>query len=251
MTGIDLVRAMSCTAVGLAALAVATVPARADIQTYTFVCRTLNNADQCATGESQLRMDVVHAGEQVLIGYDSAAAPVYLAPVKDEDQNEFGLVFRNIGPYASYIGEIYLEFWTAPPPLPTFIGFREPVGVDFKTAGVTPPSPPGIAFNVDWSSEADGSEGPNKGGIDAFEALGVLFQLGAGTDYAFILNALDSNISSEDMRAALHVKGLYPAGGSESFENSYVIPEPATILGLGTVLFLIGSRLGRKKAQGQ
>jgi hypothetical protein len=237
-------------AIGLAVLACVAAPAKADIQTYSFICDTPGVLAQCATGESQLLMDVVSQGETVLIGYDSGASPVNVMP----GPSQFALIFRNTGPLASFIEEIYIEFWepSAVPPIrpliPTFADFYEPVGVDF-VLGAAPASPPGMAFSVNWSADAD-QQGANQDGIDPYQALGILFNLSAGTDYAYILNALDSNVSSEDMRVALHVKGLAPLGGSEAFENSgrTVVPEPTSILGLGTVLFFIGSLLKRKKA---
>lgn len=211
---------------------VAGLAARADILTYTFQCITNNNPYSCAIGEAQLFVDVVGYPQTVPIGSDeygpSSAGQVLFR-------------FFNTGPLASVITGVYFDNGSLSA-LGSLIGMD---GVKFSPKGSPTDLPGGNSlsppFNATFWATAD--QPPSKNGVGPDEALGVLFTLGAGRTWDDVIEALGSG----DLRIGIHVQA-FPEGYSESFVNGGVVPEPAAILLVGSVLLILGRRLKAQKA---
>lgn len=211
---------------------VAGLAARADILTYTFQCITNNNPDSCAIGEAQLFVDVVGYPQTVQIGsykYGPSSA------------GEVLFRFYNTGPSASVIRGVYFDNGSLSA-LESLIGMD---GVEFSPKGSPPHLPGGDSLSSEFDATfwATADQPPSKNGIDPGEALGVLFTLGAGTTWDDVIGALGSG----DLRIGIHVQA-FPGEYSESFVNGGVVPEPAAILLVGSVLLILGRRLKAQKA---
>jgi hypothetical protein len=98
-------------------------------------------------------------------------------------------------------------------------------------------SPP---FQADFRATADPP--PPTNGVGPGEAVGLALTLQSGVDWDAVIGALDSAA----LRVGLHVQS-FPNGSSASFVNDGVVPEPAAILLVGSVLLILGRRL-RKPA---
>lgn len=206
--------------------------ARADVVTYGFHCISNNQPSSCAIGEAQLFVDVVGYGQTVTIGagnYGPSSA------------GEVLFRFRNTGPSASVITGVYFDDGSLLS-LASLIGMT---GVQFSTGGSPHNLPAGNSinppFNATFRATAD-QPGPQNG-VGPSEALGVLFALQSGMTWDDVVSAL----ASRDLRIGLHVQA-FQEGDSESFVNNGVVPEPAAILLVGSVLLLLGRRLRARKA---
>jgi len=190
------------------------VPAKASI-TYTFACITDTNPINAAIGEAQMFVDVSDpGGSQVLF------------------------TFRNIGPEASSITDVYYDDGA-------LLGIAS---IDNSCPGVsfsqpaTPSNLPGghtvlppFVTTDDFSADSDPPVQPN--GVNPNEWLGIAFNLQTGQDFRDVIADLDSG----DLRIGIHVQG-FALGSSESFVNNGVIPAPGAILlssiGVGLVGWL-------------
>jgi hypothetical protein len=183
---------------------------------YSFTCITNNNAADCATGEAQLQVDVTDAGGgQVLF------------------------TFTNSGPNASSITDVYFDDGT----LLGIASITNGTGVSFAQ-GASPPNLPGGASisppfetTVGFLADSDPPAQPN--GVNPGESLGILFDLQGGGTFADVV----SELGTGELRIGIHVQG-FAGGGSESFVNDGVVPEPtaALLFGLGALAVARRSR---------
>ena len=212
----------------------AALVARADILTYSFSCITDSNPAACAIGEAQLFMDVVGNGQSVQIGSST------YSPASDQ------VLFRfyNIGPWSSVITAIYFDQPGLSPLFQGIAAIYGMTGVAFSVGGNPSNLPGGNSlspqFQADFRATAD--RPPPTNGVGPGEAVGLALTLENNVDWDTVIGALDSAA----LRVGLHVQS-FPNGSSASFVNDGVVPEPAAILLVGSVLLILGRRL-RKPA---
>ena len=215
---------MVCAALALSAAG------QVEAATYGFLGISANNVNDVATGQAQLSVEVVDAGG-----------------------GQVDFIFRNAGPLASSITDVYFEDGT-------LLGIAAVIngsGVDFSQGAspgdlpdgnnVSPPFEATAGFTADSTSPAQ----PN--GVNPNEVLTIRFDLINGKTFADTLAALDGGT---DLRIGIHVQG-FAGGGSEAFVNgpprggSQIpgVPEPASlaIWSLGLALAGVGARRMRKK----
>jgi len=198
-----------CPAIGTTAavlLFAATFAAPASALTLGFDCLTGNLAGDCAIGESQLVVDVNDIGGGSV---------------------EFH--FRNLGPLASVISEIYFDDGS----LLALSSVIDGPGTNFEP-GANPPNLPGgqnasPPFQVTATFLAEAIPAPSMNGAGPSEWVKIQYTLQGGQTYADVINEL----ASGDLRIGIHVIA-FASGGSESFIN-VPVPEPGTglLVGLG------------------
>lgn len=166
--------------------------------TYGFQNITNNNAVDAAIGEAQLFVDVNNGGPTVTF------------------------TFRNEGPEAAVISEIYFDDGT-------LLGISaiadNPPVVDFMT-DANPPNLPGAnmispAFQVTAGFLAEAVPAPSMTGVGPGESVDIMFDLMGGGTLQDVLDELNDG----RLRIGIHVIA-FSGGGSESF----VTPEPATAM---------------------
>ena len=120
----------------------------------------------------------------------------------------------NIGPTASFVRNVYFD-WTAPSLSPMSVGADSGVGVKFNAGGSPGNLPAGnaVGFSADQAFSAN-SAGTGKEGIDPGEWATFTGTLGAG-GFQAVFDALTAG----SLRVGLHVQGIAPQGGSESYVN--------------------------------
>ncbi len=188
----------------------------------SFYCLTNNNSADAAIGVAQLTVEVT-----------------------SPDASHVLFEFRNIGPAASSIADVYWDdgsLLTLDNLVDEDDGFGGDAGVDFSP-GASPGNLPGgnnasPAFVATEGFLIDSDPPVRPSGVDPGERLGVLYTLQAGASLQDIIDELVTGT----MRVGLHVQG-FDSGGSESFINNPLvanIPEPATmsLLALGASLSL-------------
>lgn len=190
-----------------------------------------NSAVNAAAGESQLFVDVLDAsgGENL-------------------NSTQALFKFRNDGPAASSITQIYFDNSTA---LGSIASISNSSGVDFSVASGNLNLPAGnnVNFNEDFGVKANSPVQPK--GVNPGEWVSVLFNLNAGQT----LQNVFADIASGDLRVGFHVQG-FADGGSEAFVNNppggggggnnASVPEPTTMAGLGLIAASLG--VSRRKS---
>ena len=183
-----------------AILTIAGLGSTANADTFNFSC--INNAtgQNCQAGALQLSVEVV-------------AGP--------GGQAQF--IFRNIGPSASSIADIYFDNGT----LLGIASITNGAGVDFSQ-GASPGNLPGgnsmsPPFQATAGFTADSNPPTQPNGVNPGETVSIFFFLQSGGTYADVLREL----YSREIRIGLHVQG-FANGGSASFVNDVTpVPVPA------------------------
>lgn len=183
-------------------LALAAAPAGA--VTLGFECLTNLSPGNCSIGESQFSVTVTDQGAGVVRFH-----------------------FKNAGPEASVLSEVYFDDGS----LLALSSVIDGPGVNFEP-DANPPNLPGgeIAvppFEVTEGFLAESVPSAVINGAGPTEWVSIEFTLQNGQTFADVI----SELTSGELRIGIHVIG-FGAGGSESFINP-PIPEPSTALLLG------------------
>lgn len=190
--------------------------ARADF-TLGFEAITANNVGDVAIAESQLFVDVSdYGGGQVLF------------------------TFRNEGPAASSIADVYFDDGTLlgiAALIDADDGVGGDAGVDFSQSASPPDLPAGSSmsppFEVTAGFLADSDPPAQPNGVNPGESLGVIFDLQTGGVFDDVI----AELTDGRLRIGIHVQG-FDSGGSESLVNN-PIPAPGAavlaMIGLGMV----------------
>jgi hypothetical protein len=186
----------------------AALPAQA-VQ-FGFACITTDSAANCATGETQLSVDVTEAAGGVLFE------------------------FHNSGPNASAITDVYFDDG----PLSLLATVVNSGGVLFAVPA-SPSNLPGGGdispiFESSFSADSDAPVVAN--GVNPGEVLGVQFGLSTGASLQDVLD----NLESGTLRVGVFVQG-FEDQGSESFVNLTSAPEPATVALLALACAWVGA----------
>ncbi len=230
----------------LGGLLVLTGSAQAALVTYSFSSITAGaTAANVATGGAQLRLDV----------RDTWTDGTALA------SSQALFVFRNLGPNASSITDVYFDDGTL-----LSIAQVAPAGggVDFSQIA-SPGNLPGgntIGFETTAGFSADSNPPVQPNGVNPGEHLWVLFNLKAGTTFFNLIQALEGDLQDpigvNALRVGLHVQSfangdsasfVNQEGGAGSAEVLTPVPLPAALplLLAGLLPMGVAARLRRKK----
>jgi hypothetical protein len=196
--------------------------AHAALVTYGFGCISTGVAAACSTGEAQLVVDVTN-DNGIFSGLTLAT-------------NQALFVFRNVGPAASSITDVYFDDGT-------LLGIAElwnTAGLVDFSIGATPRNlPGGQTVNFQTTAgffSADSNMPVQPMGVNPGERLGVVFNLINGTTFADLLGALDG---ASALRIGIHAQG-FANGQSASFVNE---PTPLTPVPLPPAAWLMAGGL--------
>ena len=201
----------------LAILVFAAAPARA--ATLSFFCITDNLAADCATGESQLTVNVTDPGGNKVLFH-----------------------FKNSGPNASSVTDVYFDDGS----LLGLSQITDGPGVSFSQYA-SPPNLPGgnnvnPPFQVTAGFLADSNPPVQPNGVNPGEWLKIYFSLQSGGTFNDVINELGDG----RLRIGIHVQG-FTSSGSESLVN-LPAPVPAAMWLFGSgLLGLVGIARRNKK----
>jgi hypothetical protein len=219
---------MKCRALGKLSLLIGTISLLTATATHAlqlgFENISGNNAVNAAVGEAQLSVQVT-----------------------DASPNQVLFTFKNTGPIASSITDVYFDNGVSLSNIALFISSS---GVSFSQ-GASPGNLPGGSgltppFIATPALSADSNSSTIANGVNPGEWLGMLFNLDSSSTYASVLNELYTG----ELRIGLHVQSIGD-GGSESFINTTPtpdpVPEPGTVVLLGSGLVGLGLYHWRRK----
>ncbi len=191
--------------------------APAGATTIGFDCLTNTFAGDCAIGEAQLTVEVT-----------------------DQGGNTVRFHFRNSGPEASSISEVYFDDGS----LLELSTIENGPGVHF-VPDANPPNLPGgdsaiPPFEVTEGFLAESVPSPVINGVGPSQWVKIDFQLQDGRTFADVIG----DLTTGELRIGIHVIG-FASGGSESFVN-VPVPEPGTGLLLGVGLVALRWRRQRR-----
>jgi hypothetical protein len=173
-----------------------------------FGCLTQNDPGDCTVGETQFSVTLTDEGGGVVRFH-----------------------FKNAGPAASVLSEIYFDDGA----LLALSNVIDGPGVDFEP-DANPPDLPGgedavPPFQVTQGFLAQSTPSPAQNGAGPTEWVAIEFTLQDGKTIADVI----SDLTTGQLRIGIHVIG-FGSGGSESFVN-HPVPEPTavTLLGCGLV----------------
>ena len=189
-------------------------PAHAALITFDFRCISSGVAASCAAGQLQSAMEVT----DVFSGSSTA-------------QTLF--IFRNTGPAASSITDLYLDDGT----LLSTAAVRNSTGANFSQ-GASPGNLPGgnsltHEFRTTAGFSADSNPPTQPNGANPGEQKGLVFHTINGKTLFDVVAALNGETVDENgapaLRVSLHAQG-FAGGNSASFINSQaaVVPLPAS-----------------------
>lgn len=205
--------AISAAAAGV--LAFGATPTEA--ATLGFSCITQNNPESCGIGQSQLTAELTDLGNGTV---------------------EF--LFSNAGPGGASITQIYFDQPT--PSIMSLTSMGQSSGVNFAAASnLNLPGGQGIGFVATNGVGSVPPVAPN--GINQGEWLRLAFTLSQGSTFASLLTSL----ATGDLRIGMHVQAIGAYNHSESFVNQQVVPEPTSMLLLGTGLAAAAVRRRRRQ----
>ena len=143
------------------------------------------------------------------------------------------VIFTNTGPAPSAVSEIYFGTDLTDLNLNINSVMSSSPEVSFTITGASPANPPGWEEFANWWSvtvaAADSAPPPSQNGINPFEYLELGVSYSSGSSFAELLQ-------SGEIQVALHVISIGDGGEySDTFVNhDYVVPEPASLVLIGT-----------------
>ena len=163
----------------------------------------------------------------------------YIVDVSDQGvaANQVKFTFRNTGPAASSITDIYFDD-ADPALLLGFASIANGAGVSFSQ-GASPQNLPGgntISFSADFGADSNAPTQPR--GVNPGETLDIIFNLLSPNDFADVTAALNAGGTS-GLRIGIHVQG-FANGGSESFVSIPPNTPPTDLPDGGSTAILMG-----------
>lgn len=151
------------------------------------------------------------------------------AELTDLGNGTVEFLFSNSGPGAASVSQIYFD-----QPTPSILSLAASSGSN------------GVAFRQTPPSNLPGSQGiafRSPSGLNQGDWLRLAFTLSQGSTFASLLTSL----STGDLRVGMHVQQIGAFGHSETFVHEQVVPEPTTMLLLGTGLAAVAARRRRRQ----
>lgn len=189
----------------------------------------------CASSASAVTFSFVQIGD--LGGAQNSAfnvASQLFVDVTDNGGSSVLFTFRNTGPLASSIADVYFDADGSS--LNALSSIINSAGVDFA-AGASPGDLPGgnpIGFSTTSTFSADSNPPAAPNGVNPGEQLGIVFSLLGGKSFADVIAEMNSGV----IWIGLHVQAL-PDGESDGYVNNGedtppdVVPLPGpALLGL-------------------